>query len=75
MKTSTERRLFDNPDWVRDILNTSSTGLWSICVNTKTGKAGMFASAMMLELLGLDDPRCGAGDVRRTGCQIRADAE
>lgn len=55
MKTSTERRLFDNPDWVRDILNTSSTGLWSICVNTKTGKAGMFASAMMLELLGLDD--------------------
>ena len=34
MKTVTENQLFDNPDWVRDVLNTGNTGLWSICVDT-----------------------------------------
>ncbi len=55
MKTRTENQLFGNPDWVRDVLNTSNTGLWSICVDTVTGVAQMFASDMMLQLLGLDD--------------------
>lgn len=55
MKTTTENQLFGNPDWVREVLNTSNTGLWSICVDTQTGVGRMYASAMMLELLGLDD--------------------
>lgn len=55
MKTVTENQLFGNPDWVRDVLNTGNTGLWSICVDTETGMGRMYASDMMLELLGLDD--------------------
>ena len=55
MKTVTENQLFGNPDWVRDVLNTSNTGLWSICVDTGTGAGRMYASDVMLELLGLDD--------------------
>ena len=55
MKTVTENQLFDNPDWVRDVLNTGNTGLWSICVDTETGVGRMYASDMMLQLLGLDD--------------------
>lgn len=55
MKTATENQLFGNPDWVRDVLNTSNTGLWSICIDTKTGVGRMYASDMMLQLLGLDD--------------------
>ncbi|WP_288637779.1 ATP-binding protein [uncultured Oxalobacter sp.] len=55
MKTVTENQLFGNPDWVQEVLNTSNTGLWSICVDTGTGVGRMYASDMMLQLLGLDD--------------------
>ena len=55
MNLTSENQLFGNPDWVRDVLNTSNTGLWSICVDTKTGVGRMVASDVMLELLGLDD--------------------
>ena len=55
MKATTENQLFGNPDWVREVLNTGNTGLWSICMDTQTGVGRMYASDMMLYLLGLDD--------------------
>ncbi len=46
---------FENVEWMHEILEFSSTGLWRIRIDRNTGTGEMYASKSMLKLLGLEE--------------------
>ena len=49
------KRTFENIDWVHDMLEFSSIGMWRIVINQNNGINEMYANKSMLKLLGLEE--------------------